>query len=210
MKDTSDNSEVIHPTLHHYGLVVSNTDAMLDWYGKVLGTSPVHQSAKPAGAQTPLGARADWVSNDKANHRIAFITVPGVTEDQERSRHRRLQHVAFEYARLDDLLAGFARLKLLGIEPVLAADTGATTAFYYVDPEHNIVELLADNFGNWEKSTEFMRTSADFAARPLGQFVDPDAMIAARAVGLSVEDVHRRAYAGEYPPAKPMDPRVLM
>jgi catechol 2,3-dioxygenase-like lactoylglutathione lyase family enzyme len=73
MKDTSDNSEVFHPTLHHYGLVVSNTDAMVDWYGKVLGTSPVHQSAKPAGAQTPLGARADWVSNDKANHRIAFI-----------------------------------------------------------------------------------------------------------------------------------------
>jgi hypothetical protein len=31
MKDTSDDSEVIHPTLHHYGLVVSNTEAMLDW-----------------------------------------------------------------------------------------------------------------------------------------------------------------------------------
>jgi hypothetical protein len=79
MPGTSDSSGFIHPTLHHYGLVVSNTQAMLDWYGKVLGTSPVRQSAKPAGAQTPRGARANFVSNDKANHRIVFITVPWVT-----------------------------------------------------------------------------------------------------------------------------------
>jgi catechol 2,3-dioxygenase len=203
-------SDIIRPTLHHYGLTVSDTEAMLDWYGKVLGTFPVHQSAKPAGAQTPLGARADWISNDKANHRIALITVPGLIEDTERSRHRRLQHVAFEYASVDVLLASYSRLKKLGIEPVLAADTGATTAFYYLDPERNVVELLVDNFGDWDKSSEFMRSSPDFAARPLGKFVDPDAMIAARAAGLLAEEVHRRAYAGEYPPTKPMDPKVLM
>jgi catechol-2,3-dioxygenase len=111
---------------------------------------------------------------------------------------------------VDDLLASYARLKEHRIEPVLAADSGATTAFYYLDPDLNVVELLADNFGDWAKSTEFMRTSPEFAARPMGQFVDPDAMIAARAAGISVAEVHRRAYAGEYPPSKPMDPRVLM
>jgi catechol-2,3-dioxygenase len=183
---------------------------MLDWYAKVLGTTPVHRSEKPAGAQTPLGARADWVSNDNANHRIALITVPGLTEDRERSHHRRVQHVAFEYASIDDLLASYTRLKSHGIEPVLAADTGATTAFYYEDPDRNVVELLADNFGDWGKSTEFMRTAPEFAVRPLGQFVDPDALIAAQAAGMSVAEVHRRAYAGEFPPSKPMDPRILM
>jgi catechol 2,3-dioxygenase len=111
---------------------------------------------------------------------------------------------------LDDLLTSYARLKRLGIEPVLAVDHGTTTAFYYFDPEHNVVELAADNFGDWEKSTEFMRSSPEFAARPLGKFVARDAMIAARAAGLSVEEVHRRAYAGEYPPTKPMDPKVLL
>jgi catechol 2,3-dioxygenase len=55
-----------------------------------------------------------------------------------------------------------------------------------------------------------MLTSPDFAARPIGRFVDPDALLAALAAGVSVEDVHRRAYAGEFPPSKPMDPRVLM
>ncbi|HMF36157.1 MAG TPA: hypothetical protein VKF17_05935 [Isosphaeraceae bacterium] len=45
---------------------------------------------------------------------------------------------------------------------------------------------------------------------PMGAYVDPDAMIAVRAAGASVEEVHRRAYAGEFPPSKPMDPRVLL
>src|SRR5262249_53247517 len=82
--------------------------------------------------------------------------------------------------------------------------------FYYEDPDRNIVELFADNFGDWRKSTEFMRTSPEFAARPIGNFVDPDAMIAARASGVSAKEVHRRAYAGEFPPSKPMGPPVLM
>jgi catechol 2,3-dioxygenase len=107
-------------------------------------------------------------------------------------------------------VAAYARLKGQGIEPVLTTDTGATTAFYYEDPDRNSVELLADNFGDWRKSTKFMRTSPEFAARPIGSFVDPDAMIAARATGVSVEEVHRRAYAGEFQPSKPMDTRVLM
>ena len=107
--------------------------------------------------------------------------------------------------------AGHLRpLEGLGIEPVLTADHGATTGFYYEDPDRNSVELLADNFGDWKKSTEYLRTSTEFAANPMGAYVDPDAMIAARAAGASVEEVHRRAYAGEFPPSKPMDPRVLL
>jgi catechol 2,3-dioxygenase len=210
MSDATTNRSIVHPTLHHYGLTTASPQPMLDWYGKVLGMTLVHKSAKPAGADSPLGARADWITNDEANHRIAIMSVAALTEDHERSRHKRLQHVAFEFPGVDDLLAAYARLKGQGIEPVLTTDTGATTAFYYEDPDRNIVELLADNFDDWTKSTEFMRSSPEFAARPIGNFVDPDAMIAARAAGVSVEEVHQRAYAGEFPPSKPMDPRVLM
>ena len=44
----------------------------------------------------------------------------------------------------------------------------------------------------------------------MGAYVDPEKMIAARTAGMSVEELHQRAYAGEFPPPKPMDPRVLM
>ena len=55
-----------------------------------------------------------------------------------------------------------------------------------------------------------MRTSGDFAANPIGVQVDPERMIAARAAGASPQDVHRRAYAGEFDPGTPLDPRLPM
>ena len=210
MSDASASREIVRPTLHHFGLTTANLEAMVDWYGKVLGMRPNHVTSKPAGEKSPPGVRVSWVSNDRANHRIAIVVLPGLADDPDRSRHKRLQHVAFEYPTVDDLLAAYSRLKGLGIEPVLTADHGASTAFYYEDPDRNGVELLADNFGDWDKSTEYLRSSPEFAANPMGAYVDPDAMIAARAAGASVEEVHRRVYGGEFPPAKPMDLKVLM
>ncbi len=210
MSDASAICKTVRPTLHHFGLTTANLEAMLDWYCKLLSMTPNHQRSKPLAARGPSGVRVAWVSNDEANHRIAILELPGLVDDPECIYQRRLQHVAFEYPTVDDLLATYARLKWLGIEPVLAADHGATTSFYYEDPDRNSIELLADNFGDSKKSTEYLRRSSEFAANSMGVYVDPDAMIAAWAAGASVEEVHRRAYAGEFPPSKPMDSRVLL
>jgi catechol 2,3-dioxygenase len=78
------------------------------------------------------------------------------------------------------------------------------------DPDGNSVELLVDNFGNWNESSEFMRTSPEFAAKPMCTYVDPDKLVAARQAGMSFAELHQRAYAGEFPPSGPVDPRVLL
>jgi catechol 2,3-dioxygenase len=39
-----------------------------------------------------------------------------------------------------------------------------------------MVELQVDNFGNWEASAEWMRTSEDFRRDPIGSVFDPDAV----------------------------------
>src|SRR5271170_1457384 len=39
------------PTLHHFGLKTSNLDAMVDWYGKVLGMKPNHRTSTTNAAQ---------------------------------------------------------------------------------------------------------------------------------------------------------------
>jgi catechol 2,3-dioxygenase len=195
-------------------LIVVETTAdlgvMVGWYAQVLGVTPDGQASEPAGRWVATGLKAAWCTKGEAGHRIAIMELPGLTDDPQRSRHPRLQHVAFALPTIDDLLATYARLKGLGIEPVLTADHGATTAFYYQDPDGNSVELTVDNFCDWEKSSEYMRSSPDFAANTMGSCVDPDEMIAGRAAGISVDELHRRAYAGEFPPAKPMDPRVLL
>jgi len=117
-----------------------------------------------------------------------------------------LQVVSFKYPSVDDLLSAYARLKEMGIEPVFSADRGATTAFSYLNPDGHCVELVADNCGDWEESDDYMRTSPEVDALTLGTFVDADKMIAARQVGASLEELHRRAYAGEFLPSNSGEP----
>jgi catechol 2,3-dioxygenase len=200
---------VVHPKLQHFGLTTANLEAMIAWYHQVLGMTVNHRSAAPTGAErAPLSAA--WLSNDEVNHRIAFVELPGLTVDLDKSRHARLQHVAFEYQTIDDLLGTYARLKGLGILPALAADQGLQTAFYYSDPDQNSVELNVNNYGNEWTATEHIKTSPSFAARPMGAYVDPEKMIAARKAGASPWELHERAFAGEFPSLKAYDPRTLL
>ena len=151
-----------------------------------------------------MSMSAAFVSNDRANHRMAIFATPELKEDTDKQAHAKLQHVAFEYATIDELLNTYTRLKGLVIEPVLTADHGPTIAFYYEDPDGNIVELFVDNFGDWDQSREYLRTYT------MGTLVDADKLVAARQAGMSFTELHRRAYAGEFPPSRPMDPRMLM
>jgi len=204
------NTEItIHPKLQHFGLATANLDAMLDWYRKVLGMTINARADAPAGPEGKPLFSAAFASNDEVHHRIAFFELPGLVTDPDKRRHARVQHVAFEYETLDDLLGTYARLKGSGIVPVLAADEGSQTSFYYLDPEQNSVELNVNNYGNDWTATEHMKT-ASVGNGPRRVFVDPDKMIAARKAGVSPWDVHERAFAGEFAPAKPYDPRALL
>ncbi len=200
------NTEIaVHPKLLHYGLTTAHLNAMVDWYRKVLGMTVNHRSALPpeGRGRAPFSAMA-FISNDEADHRIVLFEVPGVVADPDRARHAHLQHVAFACRTLDDLLGTFVRLKRLGIVPVRAFDHGLGTAFYYADPDRNIVELSVNNYGDDWTATEHLRT-----APPRMAFVDPEKMLAARELGASPWEVHERAVAGEFAPDEPQDPRAF-
>lgn len=202
---------IIHPRLHHLGLTTADAESMIAWYRQVLGMVVVHQTpSAAAGLADVPPIKVTWVSNDEANHRMAFVELPGLEADPERAHHRRIQHFAFEFQTLDELLGTYLRLKRQGILPVLCTDAGVQTAFYYEDPDGNSVEINVDNFGNPWTSSEHVRHSPEFARNPLGVFVDPDKMIAARELGTSPWDLHLRARAGEFAPAKPYDARVML
>ena len=185
------------PTLHHVNLKTIRLQQMIDWYGTVVGARPTFRN--PAAA---------FLTNDDANHRIALLSSSKLSDDPDKLSRAGMHHMAFEYASCDDLLATFARLKALGIVPHMSLDHGITTSFYYVDPDGNSVELQYDNFGDWRASSEWMRTSEEFARNPIGVPVDPEKMSEARAAGALREDLHERAFAGEFLPAGPIDTRV--
>jgi len=193
-----------HPKLQHYGLTTDNLDAMLDWYRKVLGITVNHRSDVPESAQrrAPFSSVA-FTSNDEVNHRIVFFKVPGVAADPDKSLHARVQHVAFEYAAIDELLGTYVRLKELGILPVFAFDEGFQAAFYYQDPDGNLIELNVNYYDSDWTATEHLRAQSGIAHRPELAPVDPEKMIAARETGVSGWDLHERSVAGEFAPTTP-------
>jgi len=192
-----DDSHLIRPVLHHVTFKTTRLRDMIDWYRQVVGVEPNFQFEGGA-----------WTSNDAANHRLAFVTMPGLKDDDEKVARTGLHHTAFEYGSLDELLGSYLRLRAQGIEPTGCLDHGLTVSFYYVDPDGNSVELQADSYGDWAQSTEFMRSDERFAADPIGQPVDPQDLVEARRSGLSSQEVHERAYRGDYPPKGPFDLRL--
>lgn len=180
---------VVRPTFHHVNLKTTRLDELIEWYGFVLGTEVTYRY--------PMGA---WLTNDEANHRIAILALPGYVEDPYKESHTGLHHMAFEYASLDDLMDTYLRLKERGIEPFLCFDHGMTLSLYYADPDGNGLELQIDVFGDWAKSSAWMREALEFRDNPLGVFFDPDQVQAGREAGLTMEEIHERAFAGEYLP----------
>jgi catechol 2,3-dioxygenase len=188
------NTEItIHPKLQHCGLTTGNLDGMLEWYGKVLGMTV--NKRVPALPGSPFKTVA-FASNDEVNHRLSFFETPGLATDAEKDAHARVQHMAFTYETLDDLLGTYARLKNLGIPLLWAADQFIQTALYYEDPDGNIIELNVNNFSNDWTVTEQLKNLPD----RLHVNVNPEKMIAARKSGASPWELHERALAGEFDP----------
>ena len=189
MTQTTEHLPTVRPAFHHINLKTLRMQEMIDWYGLVLGMQAQHQFAGGA-----------WLTNDAANHRIALLTSPQLKEDPDKYHHTGMHHTAFEYASMGDLLDTYVRLKAHGVLPHASLDHGITSSFYYEDPDGNSVELQVDNFGDWQTSSEWIRSSPQFAANPIGMPVDPAQMVAAREAGASFAEIHQRAYAGEYQP----------
>ncbi len=194
MSQVSQNPAIVRPTLHHFNLKTMRLQEMIDWYGTVVGMKPNYCS--PGGA---------WLTNDEASHRLALLVSPTLTDDPNKLMHNGFHHSAFEFPSIGDLFDTYVRLKAQGIEPHACLDHGMTTSFYYEDPDGNSVELQVDNFGNWQKSSEWMRSSPQFVDDPIGMPFDPEQMVAAYQAGASLAELHERAYRGEFKPSSPLD-----
>ena len=178
--------EVIVPArLHHVNLKAYRFEEMRDFYTALIGIHPVAE----------VGTFG-WYTYDTANHRLALMQLPHITERVPGSAG--MHHMAFEYDALDDLMRTYLRLKKIDIVPAAALDHGMTTSFYYRDPDGNYIELQVDNFGpDPAVSTAFMHTPA-FLANPIGVPIHPERYVAAWQAGASLNELHERSYAGEF------------
>jgi catechol-2,3-dioxygenase len=115
-----------------------------------------------------------FLTYDDEHHRIALVNDPTLTAREERGAG--LEHLAYTYASLGDLLATYERLKASGITPYWCINHGPTTSMYYRDPNGNQVELQVDNFPTVEDLDTFFR-SGSFAKNPIGVNFDPERLL---------------------------------
>jgi catechol-2,3-dioxygenase len=97
-----------------------------------------------------------------------------------------VDHVAYTYASLGDLLENYAQLKEKGITPYWCIHHGISVSMYYADPDGNQMEFQVDSFSSSEEAIEFIR--AHFDANPVGVEYDPDEWLARLRKGAPVSD----------------------
>ena len=152
----------------HVVYMTRRYDQMIAWYRDVFEADVVYEN--PALA---------FLTYDDEHHRFAFANLdvlkPGGKSPDDRGEIG-VNHVAYTYANVRDLLGTYARLKSAGIAPYWPVHHGTTMSLYYADPDGNRMEFQVD-CGTVEETTALMKTPA-YAANPVGVAYDPDALVA--------------------------------
>jgi quercetin dioxygenase-like cupin family protein/catechol 2,3-dioxygenase-like lactoylglutathione lyase family enzyme len=112
--------------VHHVGLYASNPAVSAAFYKDVLGMEIIGGSSPdhPFGATAFLSSRPD-----EESHEIALFANPAFA------------HVAFKVSSLAELRSVHARILERKIPIKFAADHGVSFAFYFNDPDGNMVEV---------------------------------------------------------------------
>ena len=150
-------------------------EEMVDWYERVFEAKVVYQN--PAFA---------FLTYDDEHHRFAFANLSVLAPDSRASEKRDnagVNHVAYTYANLGDLLATYDRLKGMGIHPYWRIHHGITLSLYYRDPDGNRMEFQVDSL-TVDEANAYMQTDA-FAANPAGVEIDPEILLAQYRSGVS-------------------------
>ncbi len=149
-------------------------ESMLAWYQTVFEARVQYRNEALA-----------FLTYDEEHHRMAFANLDVLAPAAEGPCHptqATVEHVAYTYASLADLVENYERLRALGIEPYWAIHHGMTISFYYADPDGNQMEFQIDCFASADAANAYIH-GAEYAANPLGVEIDPRAIAEALRAG---------------------------
>ena len=140
-------------------------EEMLSWYAAVFGARIQYRN--PALA---------FLTFDDEHHRFAFADLGVIRPDEHDQDDRGMigvDHVAWEYGSLRDLLENFAELKAKGIAPYWAVHHGMSASLYYADPDGNQMEFTVDAFPTKAEASAYFHGS-QIGENPVRVEYDPD------------------------------------
>lgn len=144
-------------------------DEMIAWYGKVFGGRIQFQN--------PVLA---FMTYDDEHHRFAFVNLAAVDPEGKLNDRRGavgVDHVAYTFDSLRDLLENYDRLKAIGVTPYWPLHHGITVSLYYADPDGNQMEFQVDSYPNVAATNVFMH-GPGYAENPIGVEFDPGQWLA--------------------------------
>jgi catechol-2,3-dioxygenase len=180
------SSKVISPSKLAHVVLRTNSDnfkTMVNFYKIFLG-----------GQATYENDFLSFITYDDEHHRIAIAGVPGTGPKTLKTSG--LEHIAFTFDTLDDLVKAYTQRKEHNIFPIWSVNHGPTTSIYYADPDGNQLETHVDTFDNLEDSSEF-------AENPIGVEFDPEDLIKRLQSGEDVAAIRKRPNIG--PRSMPVD-----
>lgn len=161
--------------------VVFNThryEEMIAWYLRVFEARVQHRDDRLA-----------FLTYDDEHHRFAFADL-GPAPDSiavPQPGAVGVHHLAYTWNGVAELIDTYRRLKGDGILPWRPIRHGFTLSIYYRDPDGNGLEFQTDLM-TAEAANRFMDSPA-FAANPIGEPFDPDALAARLDAGAAIDDL---------------------
>ena len=152
---------------------------MIDWYRKVFDAKV--QFENPALA---------FLTYDDEHHRMAFLNLAAFDPEGKlvtRQGAVGVDHVAYTFDSLRDLLENFDQLKAIGVMPYWRLHHGVTISLYYADPDGNQMEFQIDSYPTIAATNAFM-FSPGYAENPIGVEFDPGDWLARLRAGAPESD----------------------
>ena len=158
-------------------------DEMLRWYQTVFDARIQHRNGGLA-----------FLTYDDEHHRFAFVDMSVFRPDGDETERRGeigVDHVAYTFDSLTDLLENYATLRQEGVLPYWCVHHGITASLYYADPDGNQMEFQLDSFETSDEADAFI--AEHWEANPLGVEFDPDDWLARLCDGAPESALLRRS-----------------
>jgi catechol-2,3-dioxygenase len=139
-------------------------DELIRWYQTVFEARVQYQNPGFA-----------FLTFDDEHHRFGIANMDALAPNgngPDRRGETGVDHVAYTYETIGDLLENYASLKEAGIEPYWCIHHGVTASMYYSDPDGNQMEFQVDCLPTTTLANEYMTTT--FAKNPVGVEYDPE------------------------------------
>ncbi len=143
-------------------------DEMIRWYCTVFDAHIQHQS--------PVLA---FMTYDEEHHRVALLNLSIIDpagDPESKQGAVGVDHVAYTFNNLSDLVENYAWLKEQGIRPYWCLHHGITVSMYYADPDGNQMEFQVDAYPTVDAANGFMK-GPGFETNPIGVEYNPDELV---------------------------------